>query len=135
MTPNTDRRRLPSAAAGPAWTVLCDFDGTVTAHDTADRLIDTFGNARCQALEQAWLAGDIGSRACMDGQIGEVRATRRELDRVIDGIPIDPGFPGFVHAAEARGMEVLVVSDGLDYVISRILARHGLARLPIRANP
>lgn len=131
--PNTDA--TPAIAGGnPAWTVLCDFDGTISPDDTADRLIEAFGNARCQDLEQAWVAGEIGSRACMGGQIGELRATRAELDRLVDGIRIDDGFADFVNAAEGLGLEVLVVSDGLDYVVSRILARHGLQRLPLYAN-
>lgn len=124
----------PLVGPGMAWSVLCDFDGTISPRDTADCLIDAFGNARCQQLEQAWLAGEIGSRTCMGEQIAELRASRAELDRLIDAIHIDPGFPDFVRTAEALGVEVIVVSDGLDYVIARILARYGLTRLPIRAN-
>lgn len=117
-----------------AWLLLCDFDGTITPSDTADCLIEAFGNARCQSLESSWLAGDIGSMACMGGQIGELRASRSDLDRMIDGIDIDPGFPCFVETAHAMGFEVRVVSDGLDYVIKRILERYGLGQLPIYAN-
>lgn len=116
------------------WLVLCDFDGTITPNDTADRLIEAFGNDRCHALETAWLAGEIGSRVCMDGQISELRASQAELDQLVDSIYIDPGFPGFVTAAQAMGFEVRVVSDGLDYVIARILRRYGLEQLPIYAN-
>lgn len=145
MKPNTDNLPVNPVKASPEaphtqvagearWTMLCDFDGTISPHDTADLLIEAFGNARCQNLENDWLAGEIGSRACMGGQIGELRASRSELDRLIDDIHIDPGFPGFVDAAEAFGFEVIVVSDGLDYVISRILRRYGLERLPIQAN-
>lgn len=116
------------------WIVLCDFDGTITTIDAADCLIAAFGNARCQSLEASWLAGNIGSMACMGGQIGELRASRSALDRLIDGIDIDPGFPGFVETAHAMGFEVRVVSDGLDYVITRILGRYGLEWLPVYAN-
>ena len=116
------------------WLLLCDFDGTITPTDTADRLIEAFGNDHCQTLESAWLVGEIGSRACMGGQVSELRASQSALDRLIDEIEIDPGFPGFVTSAHAMGFEVRVISDGLDYVIGRILERHGLEQLPVFAN-
>ncbi|MDB5850409.1 MAG: phosphatase, partial [Rhodoferax sp.] len=40
----------------------------------------------------------------------------------------------FAQAAQARGMPVQVVSDGIDYAITRILASHGLGHLPVLAN-
>jgi len=47
---------------------------------------------------------------------------------------IDRAFPAFVAEAEAAGIPLAIVSDGLDYAIRRILVSHGLGRLPIIAN-
>ena len=56
------------------------------------------------------------------------------LDAHLDQVQIDPGFADFVSRAEQLGLPMRIVSDGLDYAIHRILANHGLSRLPVVAN-
>ncbi|WP_097460558.1 MtnX-like HAD-IB family phosphatase [Mangrovitalea sediminis] len=126
--------RLRPVGADSPWIILCDFDGTISQCDVSDALIERFGGDGCEALEAAWVRGDIGSRACMSGQIARLTATKAEIDQLLDTIDIDPHFAGFVRLAEAQGIEVQVVSDGLDYAIHRILARFDLDHLPVRAN-
>jgi 2,3-diketo-5-methylthio-1-phosphopentane phosphatase len=70
----------------------------------------------------------------MRQQIALIRGGQEELDAVLDGAALDPGFRDFVVWAEHRGLPVAIVSDGVDYFISRILGRHGLGRLPVVAN-
>lgn len=116
------------------WTILCDFDGTISVADTTDALLQRFARAGWETLEEAWLRGEIGSRECMAGQVALLDASPEELDRHLDTLAIDPAFPAFVAAAAAQGVELEVVSDGLDRGIRRILARHGLDQLPVLAN-
>ena len=125
---------IKSNLVDSSWTILCDFDGTVTRGDVTDALIASFGDADCETLEEAWKRGDIGSRVCMSGQVSRLAMNQRQLDQALDTIQIDPGFPTFVKTAQALGIEVLIVSDGLDYAIRRILSRHGLNNLPVFAN-
>ena len=117
------------------WTILCDFDGTVTRADVTDALLVSLGRPGWEELEAQWRSGVIGSRECMAGQVGLLGADASHLDAVIDRIEIDPGFPAFVKAARAAGVEVVILSDGLDYAIERILATHGIKpALQIIAN-
>ncbi|HEY0179844.1 MAG TPA: MtnX-like HAD-IB family phosphatase [Dokdonella sp.] len=116
------------------WTILCDFDGTVSVEDITDSLLERFGRPGWQAIEQAWRRGEIGSRDCMAQQVGLLDANRDELDAHLDTMSIDRAFPAFVAAAIEARAPLAIVSDGLDYAISRILGRHGLADLPIVAN-
>ncbi|WP_049623933.1 MtnX-like HAD-IB family phosphatase [Frateuria defendens] len=116
------------------WTILCDFDGTISVEDVIDSLLDRFGRPGWEALEQDWRAGRIGSRACMSGQVALLDMNAQELDRHLDGLWIDHAFPAFVARARALGVPLRVVSDGLDYAIERILGRYGLAGLPLAAN-
>jgi 2,3-diketo-5-methylthio-1-phosphopentane phosphatase len=116
------------------WSIYCDFDGTIALDDVSDLLLTRFAGPGWTALEDDWLAGRIGSRACMQGQFALLDADAAELDAVIDGVAIDPGFPRFVARARAAGCRIEVVSDGADRAIRRILARHGLADLPVAAN-
>lgn len=116
------------------WTILCDFDGTVSVEDITDSLLERFGRPGWQAIEQAWKRGEIGSHDCMAQQVALLDATRDEMDAHLDGMPIDRVFPLFAEAARDAGMPLAIVSDGLDYAIRRILGQHGLGDLPVIAN-
>ena len=106
----------------PTWTILCDFDGTISVEDVIDSLLDRFGRPGWERLEQDWRAGRIGSRECMSGQVALLDMTRDELTR-------SPGascgsttpFPDFVAATRRLGVPLRIVSDGLDMAIHQIL--------------
>jgi 2,3-diketo-5-methylthio-1-phosphopentane phosphatase len=114
--------------------IICDFDGTITPQDTTDRVLEALADPAWRELEAQWVAADITASECMRRQIALIGGGQGELDAVLDGAALDPGFRDFVAWAERRGLPVAVVSDGVDYFITRILARHGLAHLPVVAN-
>ncbi len=116
------------------WTLLCDFDGTISVEDTTDTLLERFGKPGWEILEREWRAGRIGSRECMAGQVALLDMSRAELDAHLAERDIDAGFAAFVANAHAQGMHIEILSDGLDYAIRTILARHELDILPITAN-
>jgi 2-hydroxy-3-keto-5-methylthiopentenyl-1-phosphate phosphatase len=116
------------------WTILCDFDGTISVEDVIDSLLDRFGRPGWEVLEQDWRAGRIGSRECMAGQVDLLQMSRAELDAHLAEMWIDHAFPGFVAKARELDVPIRVVSDGLDYAIHRILTRYGLDDLPLSAN-
>lgn len=116
------------------WTILCDFDGTVSVEDVIDSLLDRYGRPGWEKLERDWRAGRIGSRACMSGQVALLDLSREELDTHLDSLSIDHGFVRFVAMARAWRLPLQIVSDGLDYAIGRLLRRHGLDDLPVAAN-
>ena len=127
-------KRIPLTAATAGWMVQSDFDGTISVLDVTDTLLNRFGRPGWVALEDAWERGDIGSRECMKGQVALLDMSAAELCAHLDDIAIDPGFAAFVAAAQARGVAVQVVSDGIDYAIRHVLARHGLGQLEVIAN-
>jgi 2,3-diketo-5-methylthio-1-phosphopentane phosphatase len=114
--------------------VACDFDGTVSAQDVTDCLLERFALPDWERLEDAWKAGRLSSKACMAGQVQLLRCTPEQLDEAVDAIAIDPDFPEFAALCQALGVPLAVVSDGLDRAIHRILGRHGLGHLPVIAN-
>ncbi|MBS0464172.1 MAG: haloacid dehalogenase-like hydrolase, partial [Proteobacteria bacterium] len=116
------------------WIILCDFDGTISVEDVTDSLLEHHAHPDWMALERRWKAGEIGSRQCLDGQIGMLDADRRQLDALFASMRIDRSFPAFVEAALAARIPVRIVSDGLDMAIEAILARQQLEHLPIAAN-
>lgn len=126
--------QAPACHNAAGWMVQSDFDGTISLVDVTDSLLQRFGMTGWAALEDAWERGDIGSLACMQGQVALLDMNQQELDAHLDGIAIDPGFADFVHAAQALGLPVQVVSDGIDYAIHHVLERHGLGHLEVVAN-
>lgn len=114
--------------------ILCDFDNTISTCDTTDTLLQRFGMPGHEKLENDWVAGKIGSRECMSGQISLLNASFDELNDCLNQINIDPFFPEFVKTVQKYNIELHVVSDGLDYAIHTILQRYGLGSIPIYAN-
>ena len=119
--------------AGP-WTVVCDFDGTISDFDVTDDLLARFALPEWEQVEVEWKAGRISARECMARQVALLRVSRAALAAHLDTIAIDPTFHGFVDECRQRHLPLRVVSDGLDFSIERILRRHNLGRLPVLAN-
>lgn len=114
--------------------VFCDFDGTISVADTTDRVLSALAAPQWEALEADWVAGRIDAAACMRGQIALIEGSDAELDAVLDDVDLDPGFPAFAAWCADHAIPLTIVSDGVDYFIRRILARHGLDDLPIVSN-
>lgn len=114
--------------------VICDFDGTVTFVDTTDALLTRFAPPEWEDVEKEWIDGSITSRECMERQVAMIRAGRDELDACVDAFDVRPGFRGFVEFCRGNGVDLRIVSDGIDYVISRVLRRHGFSGIPVVAN-
>jgi 2,3-diketo-5-methylthio-1-phosphopentane phosphatase len=113
--------------------VFVDFDGTIALEDTTDVILERFAASGWRDIEAEWLAGMIGSRDCLARQVDLVRASPEALDGVADSGRVDPDFCEFVAFCQAAGVAVMVVSDGFDRVVNRMLSRAGI-RLPVRAN-
>ncbi|MPM27965.1 2-hydroxy-3-keto-5-methylthiopentenyl-1-phosphate phosphatase [bioreactor metagenome] len=129
-----NKRTIDLHPAVTGWKVQSDFDGTISVLDVTDSLLQRFGLPGWQELEDQWERGEIGSRECMKGQVALLDMSEAQLRAHLDTIAIDPGFAGFVRTAAALGIQVQVVSDGIDYAIRHVLARHGLAHLDVIAN-
>jgi 2-hydroxy-3-keto-5-methylthiopentenyl-1-phosphate phosphatase len=114
--------------------VFCDFDGTISVQDATDFILARLADPEWQDIEEQWKQGAIGSAECMQRQVALIRATRQQLDAALDEIEIDPSFPAFASYCRSRGIPLTVTSDGVDYFIHRILARHRLPPLPVIAN-
>jgi 2,3-diketo-5-methylthio-1-phosphopentane phosphatase len=102
--------------------VFLDFDGTITKRDAVDAILEKFADPRWLEIEEDWKEGRIGSRECLAAQMRLVRATKEQIDELLDSIEIDEGFVKLLDTCAARGVETHIISDGFDYCIDRILA-------------
>jgi len=116
------------------WTILCDFDGTISFQDVTDHLLEQFGMPGWQELEDRWEAGEIGSQVCMAGQIALLDASQEELNACLSSMAIDPWFADFVEHTRMRNIPMHIVSDGLDYAIHHILRANNISGIPVIAN-
>jgi 2-hydroxy-3-keto-5-methylthiopentenyl-1-phosphate phosphatase len=128
------RRNVRQRIVDMKYRVCSDFDGTIATSDVTDLLLEAFAAPGWRDIEAQWRAGQIGSADCMARQVALLRCSRPAFDHLLDAIDIDPGFAGFVAFCNRHEIELTIVSDGLDYVVTRSLARAGLANLPIIAN-
>lgn len=114
--------------------VFCDFDGTIAKVDTTDLVLTKLADPAWEDLEERWTRGEITAADCMRGQVALIGGDDAALDAVLDSVELADGFTEFVAWCEANAVPLIVVSDGVDRFIARILGRHGLDRLPVIAN-
>jgi 2,3-diketo-5-methylthio-1-phosphopentane phosphatase len=106
--------------------VFLDFDGTITRRDATDAILDAYARPEWLQVEQAWAAGQIGSRECLTRQMALVEASPDEVNHLLDAIEIDPGLVSLLEACAAGAVPVHIISEGFDYCIQRILLRPSL---------
>ena len=114
--------------------VFCDFDGTVTAGDTVDLLLETLADEEWKAIEKRWVDGEIGSRECMALQVPLIRGGWPKMLEVLETVKVDKSFATFVHWCRMRSIPISIVSDGIDRVIKHLLDREGIKIDNIWAN-
>ncbi len=113
--------------------MFVDFDGTIALEDTTDVILERFAEPEWRTIESDWLAGLIGSRECLARQVDLIRARPEQIDELVRKIPLDPHFLEFSAQCRRHGIPLTVVSDGLDQVVTAMLARAG-AHVPVLAN-
>jgi len=125
-----------TASTRPVASVLVDFDGTASSLDGFVELCRQFvGDDWERHFERASWKGTATHRADMQRLARLLRAPRDELLAfALAHISLDPDFAPFVHWARERGVEVVVVSDGLGFYVEPLLEAAGLSGLPILTN-
>ena len=114
--------------------VQCDFDGTVTVEDISFTLLDAFTDGDWRQWEEEYEAGRISVGRFNSEVFGTIRADRRTmLDYIRDRAVIRPGFVEFVALCYQRGFRLVIVSNGLQFYIERILGDLGMADIEVHA--
>lgn len=115
--------------------IICDFDGTVASEDVGNLLFRTFvPDGEAEELVAKWKLGLISSRECLEQECARARARREDIDLFLQRRSLDPYFKDFWDFAKRNGLEVAILSDGLDYYIERMLVRSGVADVDFYAN-
>jgi len=112
-------------------TVLLDFDGTLTPVDTGVRLLERLAPPEWRAIDDEYVRGEIGSRACLLDEWDLLPHDEAVLRAALADVEIDPDAEGLVADLRAAGAELLIVSDGFGFFAADVAARLGV---PILTN-
>ena len=115
--------------------MFVDFDGTVTREDVGNAFFRTFGGPVCDESIRAYREGSISATECFTREAAAVGAFKRdEALGFFRDREIDPTFPHLLGYAQQSGIELTILSDGLDLYIREILDANGLTGIPFFAN-
>lgn len=115
--------------------VFFDFDNTITTRDTIDSILMSHSrNDKWIELEKKWKSGKIGSYKCLKGQMSGVRITKKELDKYLLTIKLDPYFKKLALFLESKKIKPVILSDNFGYFIRYVLRANGIKRIRVFAN-
>jgi 2-hydroxy-3-keto-5-methylthiopentenyl-1-phosphate phosphatase len=112
-----------------AASVFVDFDGTITAVDSAHHLLDRFAPGTWQEIDAEYARGEIGSRVCLLEEWDLLPRDEALLRSAAREVPIDQALAPLVESLRAAGAEVTVVSDGFGFLAREVCEPLGLAVL------
>ena len=114
---------------------ISDFDGTVTKEDTLSRFLEDYADPKWLDVENDWRDGKFGSQECLVKQFALVpNLTPGLIDNFLERMEIDEWFIPFCRRAKEIGMPVVVLSDGLDYFINKLLERYNIDFINVVTN-
>jgi len=115
--------------------VFFDFDNTIATCDVFDSMLPVFSRDKIWVeLEDDWEKGRIGSHKCLKGQVRGMAITKKQLDRHLFGIKLDPYFFKLVSLLKKNKIKTVVLSDNFDYILKRILNYHNVREVKVYSN-
>lgn len=115
--------------------VISDFDGTICTVDVGNRVLSHFTEKSWDEIDEEYVRGSIGSREAYGRIAPLVAATPVRLTAyVLKLAKIDPYFVRFYRLAKKKGVDVKIVSDGLDVYIRAIMEKHHLGEIEFYSN-
>jgi len=120
--------------------LFVDFDGTITEKDVGNGIFDRFlrpdlleRNWHEEVIEE-WKAGRLSSLECLTQECRNTVVTEEELKEELENYTLTPGFVETAAYCRENDIELMILSDGLDYYIEYILGKYGLGDIAYRAN-
>jgi 2,3-diketo-5-methylthio-1-phosphopentane phosphatase len=115
--------------------VFFDFDKTITTIDVIDDMLPRYsGNKQWMAFEKKWQDGEIGSRACLNGQIRGLKIDKKGLNNYLAGVKLDPYFKKLLKLLDNIEAEYMILSDDFGYIIKNILNHNKISKIKLFAN-
>ena len=107
--------------------IISDFDGTITKKDTLVLFLEKYAPVKWVDIENDWKNKKIGSQECLKRQFGLIPClTEHLIDNFLNDIEIDDYFKIFCDKLKQHNIPIIVLSDGLDYFIDKILKKYDI---------
>ena len=114
--------------------IQCDFDGTITEEDVSFILLDNFAAGDWRQLLQDYRVGKISVGHLNREAFAMVKADKKSLLETINGrFKIRVGFHELISYCQREGLRFVIVSNGLDFYIDKILKDLGLYDIEVFA--
>ncbi len=118
-----------------SYIVFFDFDNTITKFDILDDMLLRFSkDDNWIELEEKWKRWKIGSRECLEGQMAGIRITRKDLDRYLSKIKLDPYFKKLIELFKSKKIKSIILSDDFDYILMRVLRNNNIPNVETYSN-
>ena len=115
--------------------LFLDFDGTLTTAHVGNQFFLRFGGDACADLNRQYLAGGLSARGYYERALQVVGACDASaFTHFLDDQRIDTGLHGILDLCAHAGIEVTILSDGLDAYIRPLLDREGVTALRTFSN-
>jgi 2,3-diketo-5-methylthio-1-phosphopentane phosphatase len=115
--------------------VISDFDGTICTVDVGNKVLSHFTNKSWNEIDREYVQGSIGSREAYSRIAPLMAANPMRLSTYVLKLgKIDPFFARFYRLAKKKGVDVKIVSDGLDFYIRAIMEKHRLGEIEYFSN-
>jgi len=115
--------------------VICDFDGTICTLDMGNSVLSHFTKKNWDEIDREYIKGSLGSREAYVKIAPAIAATPEKLRKyVLKKAKIDSFFVKFYRLAQEMGVDVKIVSDGLDFYIRTILEKYDLYDIEFYSN-
>lgn len=116
--------------------IFCDFDGTITDHDTWIEMGNRFIKDKktwMNVIDQ-FEKLEIGGRECFLKECALIEDFDFSVfNEIIDNQNLDPSFLDFKSYCDNHDFSITILSEGMDYYINRILQRY-ILNIPYFAN-
>lgn len=112
----------------------CDFDGTITREDVSFLILDAFGDKGWRQMFQEYQEGKISVGRFNTLAFATVKADKETLLKLVrEKAELRPGFPNLLAYCHRKGLEFVIVSNGLDFYIQAILQNIGIDNIEVFA--
>ncbi len=115
--------------------VVCDFDGTITKVDTLYDFFKTHAKSAWLEIERMWVEGKIGSKEYLRKEFELVEDLNKEIiDKYLDTVQLDSYFCEFNKLRIKKNIDLIVVSDGVDYFINKVFEKNIIKDIEVISN-
>jgi 2,3-diketo-5-methylthio-1-phosphopentane phosphatase len=117
------------------WALVSDFDGTASLTDVGDAIVRTYAGPKAwREVDGAIRRGELTTKGAYEVVYDRIRVSAAELGEFVLRFPLDPHFAAAAELFARYGLPAVIVSDGFDFYIDRLLARAALTWLPRFCN-